>query len=206
MLMVYNQTLMTVESALQTFFARYPTRMYEKGEVLIRPEDKPAAYYITQGLVVQYDIAENGSKLILNTYKPGAFISLAYILNDIPSQFFFEASEHTSVHITPRRDVVAFLEENPAVMLDTLARISRGGDGMMLRLARAMEGSAEERILQELQIMKRRFFNDSDTVTVTETDLAIKTGLARETVSRALKKLGHKGVIRSQRGTITFLE
>ena len=74
----------------------------------------------------------------------------------------------------------------------------------MLRLARAMEGSAENRILQELVIMRSRFFEGGKEIAVTDTDLAVKTGLARETVSRTLKKLDAEGVIRSRRGKITI--
>ncbi len=195
---------MTVQSKTLTFFSSYPTRMYKKGEVFIQAGDSPAAYYLVSGLVTQYDIAKNGNKLALNIYKPGTFISLASILNDVPSPFFFEATEGTTVHVAPARDVVDFLKGNPDIVYDALARMSRGGNGLMLRLARAMEGSAENRILQELAIMRSRFFEGGKEITVTDTDLAVKTGLARETVSRTLKKLDAEGVISSRRGKITI--
>lgn len=193
---------MSVPEKVQAFFSSYPARMYKKGEVLIQAGDAPEAYFVTGGLIMQYDIAKNGSKLALNIYKPGAFISLSAILNDLPSAFFFEATEHTSVHVAPAADVAQFLQNNPDVVYDALARMSRGGDGLMLRLARAMEGSAEGRILQELMIMQNRFFKGSTTIDVTETDLAAKTGLARETVSRTFKKLSAEGIIRTERGKI----
>lgn len=195
---------MSVQAKVQTFFSHYPTKIYKKGETLIQAGDKAAAFYLASGLVSQYDIAKNGNKLSLNTYKPGAFISLASILNDTPSTFFFEAAQNTTVHVAPTTEVVDFLKGNPDVAYDALTRITRGGDGMMLRLARAMEGTAEGRILQELSILQNRFFHDSKVVTITDTDLAAKTGLARETISRTLKKLNAEGVIRAHRGTITI--
>lgn len=76
---------------------------------MIQAGDTPPAYYIASGIVWQYDIAENGDKLILNTYKEGAFISLATILNDIPSELFFEAAGHVVVHTAPASDVNDFL-------------------------------------------------------------------------------------------------
>jgi CRP-like cAMP-binding protein len=195
---------MIVQSRIQTFFSSYPTRIYKKGEIFIQSGDMPAAHYLSSGLVTQYDIARNGNKLALNIYKPGTFISLASILNDIPSEFFFEASEDTTLHVAPAKDVVRFLKDNPDVVYDALARLSRGGNGLMLRLARAMEGSAEDRILQELAIMRSRFYPGSNEISVTDTELATKTGLARETVSRTLKKLNDQGVIHSRRGKITL--
>lgn len=195
---------MSVQSKIDTFFSPYPSRIYAKGDVLIHPDDVPAAYYVVSGSVMQYDIASNGAKLAVNIYKPGAFISLASILNDIPSVFFFQAAELTKVHVAPSADVVAFLKANPDVVYDALARISRGSNGLMLRLARAMEGSAEERILQELSILQSRFYANSKDISVTDTDLAIKTGLARETVSRTLKKLTTQGIINSRKGKISM--
>lgn len=195
---------MTTQATLHTFFSAYPTRIFGKGEVLIQAGDMPAAYYIQDGLITQYDIAKNGNKLVLNVYKPGSFISLASIINDIPAAFFFESAENTTVSVAPAADVVAFLKENPEVVYDALARMSRGGNGLMMRLARAMEGAAEDRILQELLIIKSRFFEDQQTITVSDTDLAVKTGLARETVNRTLKKLSAEGVIHSSRGKITI--
>lgn len=191
-----------VQAKLRDFFSSYPTRIYQKGDVLIQAGDKPPAYYITKGVILQYDIARNGDKLIVNMYKPGAFISLASILSDIPSDLFFEAAEHVNAQIAPSADVVTFLKDNPDVTYDALTRISRGGNGLMLRLARAMEGSAEGRILQELTIMQARFQSRDGAIVITETELAAQTGMARETISRVLKKLAAKELIKTSHGKI----
>lgn len=197
---------MPIESKVQDFFSDYPPRIYKKGEVLIQAGTTPAAHYVVDGLIVQYDIGKNGDKLVVNTYRPGAFIPLACILNGIPTVFFFEAAQATTVRVAPVAEVVTFLKNNPDIVYDALARISRGGTGLMQRLARAMDGSAEGRVMQELLILRSRFFAGSDVVSVTDTDLATKTGLARETVSRTLKKLDQEGVIRASRGKITILD
>lgn len=195
---------MSADEKIQSYFLSYPAHVYKKGEVLIQAGDTPATYYITRGHVSQYDIAKNGSKLVVNIYKPGSFISLASILNNIPSVFFFETIEPTTVHVAPSVEVANFLKENPDVTYDALARMSRGSVGLMLRLARAMEGSAEGRILQELLIMRSRFSQSKQVIYTTDTDLAAKTGLARETVSRTLKKLDAEGVVHSSRGKVTL--
>lgn len=193
---------MAVSQKVETYFSTYPTRMYHRGEILIQPGDKPQAFYITQGQVAQYDIARNGQKLIVNIFKPGAFIPLSCILNDTASTFFFEASDQTIVQVAPATDVHNFLQDNSDITLDALTRLSRGSDGLLLRLARAMEGDAEERILQELMIIQDRFPELGQEISITDTELSARTGLARETVSRTLKKLDAKGIIKSSRGKI----
>jgi CRP-like cAMP-binding protein len=193
-----------IQNKLRAFFSHYPSRMYAKCEVLVQAGDTPASYYILEGTISQYDISHTGDKLILNTYKAGAFISLATILNNIPSDLFFEAAEVTNVHVAPSQEVAAFLRENPDVTYDALARLSRGSNGLMLRLARAMEGSAEGRILQELAILRARFGGANGEIAITDSELAAQTGMARETISRALKKLNAKGLVSASRGTIVL--
>lgn len=196
---------MNAAEKIAQFFHHYPERTYQKGDVIIQAGSVPPAYYIVEGSVAQYDISESGDKLIVNIYKAGAYISLASILNSLPSDFFFEASSDVVARQAPAKAVATFLKQNIDVTYDALARISRGSSGLMLRLARVMEGDAEGRILQELEIMRKRFAHDSAEVKITKSELAAQTGLARETVSRALKRLSTQGIIKSGRGTIELL-
>lgn len=193
-------------SKIQAFFSTYPVHTYRKGETIIQAGEKPAVHYVSDGVVSQYDISSGGNKLVVNTYKSGAFISLACILNDIPSAFSFEAGSAVVIHQAPRADVEAWLHANPDVVYDALARISRGGDGMMLRLARSMEGDAENRIIGELTILAARFPQADGSVAISDTDLATRTGLARETVSRTLKRLSAQGIVSTRRGHIFLLK
>jgi len=195
---------MNVKEKIESFFGRYPLRIYEKDEVIIRPGDTSRAYYIAEGVVAQYDISGSGDKLVVNLYKPGVFLPIATILNDVGEEFFFEATEKVVARIAPREDVARFLEENSDVTLNALQRMSRGSSGLMMRLARVMEGSAEGRILLELEIMQARFSTNDSGIAITEARLASQTGLARETVSRALTRLKENGVLETKRGKITL--
>lgn len=197
---------MSINPETQQFFNRFPKRSFEKGDILMRPGDGQTTYYIAAGTIIQYDISETGDKLIVNTYKEGAFVSLLGILCESKVDFFFEAQSKVTVHAAPSRDVAAFLRSSPEVTFETLERLVRGTDGMLHRLARAMEGGAELRILQELRIIQARFGHTGESLSVTMSELGAQTGLARETVSRALKKLREAGVITSSRGRITLID
>lgn len=192
----------TPETKVHDFFARFPKRTFQKNETLIQIGDTPPAFFIAQGVVAQCDISDLGDKLVVNLYKPGSFVPLMSLLNDLPTEFFFEASEETVVHVAPRRELIAFLEANPDVMLHTLARMSRGLNGLLRRLSKMMGSDAEGRVLTELEIMHERFAADGGDLEMTEADLASQTGLARETVSRVLKRLKKRNVVDSSRGRI----
>lgn len=192
------------EQLTKDFFAAYPERAYAKGELLLRPGDDGVVQYIESGLVVQYDISERGEKLAVNTYKPGSFLYLPNILGRSDISFFFEASGAVVARRAPRADVAKFLADQPGVAYDTLVRLTRGTDGLLRRLAGTMEGGAEARVLQELKLLQARFPRAGGKVAITIVELAAQTGLARETVSRAVKKLRQTGVVSMAGGKFTI--
>ncbi|MGB4762060.1 MAG: Crp/Fnr family transcriptional regulator [Candidatus Saccharimonas sp.] len=195
---------MTVQSKIQDFFAHYPVRRYRKGDTIIQIDEIPPVFYVEAGGVLQCDISDSGDKLVVNIYKNGAFLPLGNILNNLSAEFFFEAMDDLTVRVAPSADVLAFLQANPDVTYDALVRMSRGSNGLLKRLAKMMGGDAESRIIQELEIMHARFDSRGKGVAITEAELASQTGLARETVSRTLKRLKERGLITSSRGRITL--
>lgn len=197
---------MDASTKVRNFFEAFPIRTFTSGEILLRPGAHDRVFYIQEGVVQQYDIAANGEKLVVNIYKPGAFLLLPSILADLESEFFFEATEPVVVRIAPQNVVRDFLRNDADVLYDTLTRLSRGSDGILRRVARIMEGGAEARVLQELETLRARFPSDTGAVKVTITQLAEQTGLARETVSRALKKMRDNGAIRASHGSFTICD
>lgn len=184
----------TIHSKIATFFNAYPTRTYHKGDMVIFAEDTvPSIYFLESGLVAQYDISESGDQVTLNTFKPHAFFPVSSALNAAPNRYFFEAVTPVFARCAPAEAVLTFLQENPDVVLDLLSRVCRGTDGLLRQLMQLKSGTAENRLLLELFIMAQRFGKRLDDgsfeVHMTETQLAQQTGLARETVSRALAAL-----------------
>lgn len=193
---------------VRAFFARYPEKTYTKGQMVLLPDEKelPPVTYITQGVIVQYDITKSGDKVVINMFKPGAFFPMSCAMNGILNTFYFEASEACVVRQAHAEDVVAFLREQPEVTYDLLQRVYRGTDGLLGRMAKLLGGDAQARVLYEIHIHARRFGEETPEGTIikiTEEALAQQTGLARETVSRELGKLREQGLIKQARGLIT---
>lgn len=196
------------QSKVKEFFTSFPARTVSAGQVLIFADDTvPPVYYLEKGQVAQYAIAENGSKVVVNIFKPGAFFPMSAALNNTPNiTHFFEATEDCMVYEVPSADAVVFLEKNPDVALDLLKRVYRGTDGLLRKLAELMSGTAQERLLAELSIARQRFGlpqqDGSIRIDITENQLAQQTGLARETVSKELGKLEKNGVVTLKRGAV----
>jgi len=191
---------MDLKAKVAAFFEKYPLQIYNKHELLLHAEEPiSSVFYILDGRVSQYDIAPNGNEVVVNVFKSGAFFPMSSAINDIENHYFFESSLKTKVRVAPKADVVRFLHENQDVLFDLLARVYRGVDGVLRRMAHLMGGDAQTRLIFELLNATSRFGelqpDNSILVHLTETDLAKHSGLARETVSRLLQDLKAAGLI-----------
>lgn len=198
----------TIHTKVATFFNAYTPRTYEKGEMVIFADDTvPSIYFLESGLVAQYDISESGDHITLNTFKPHAFFPVSSALNTAPNHYFFEAVTPVVARRAPSDAVLVFLQHNPDVVLDLLSRVYRGTDGLLRQLMQLKSGTAEHRLLLEVCIIAERFGTRNDDgsleLHVTENQLAQQTGLARETVSRAIAALKEQHLVdTSRRGVV----
>lgn len=196
-----------IAAKVAAFFANYPERKYARKHVLIQAgEDPGGVYYLTKGTVRQYDITTKGEEVVVNVFKPQAFFPISHTLNNMPNDYFYEASEDVNVQFAPADAVLIFLQVNPDVMLDLLRRVYSGVDGLLHRQAQLMNGTAMSRLSFELVVACRRFGrlldDGSYLIDIKESDFATRTGLTRETVSRCLRKLKANGCLEVVRGGV----
>jgi len=182
------------------FFTQYPRRTFDKRQLLIRAESEiEHVFFIIEGRVSQYDITPSGNEVAVNVFKPGAFFPMSSAINNTPNHYFFEASVKTVVHAVPTADAVQFLKDNPDILFDLLARVYRGVDGILRRMAHLMGGDAKTRLSFELLNAAYRFGEQrkdgSVLVGLREGDLAKHSGLARETISRLIQSLKTAGLV-----------
>jgi CRP-like cAMP-binding protein len=178
--------------------SKYPKRRYPKGHILVFADEDPEhIFYVIKGKVRKYDVSYRGEEVIVNIFKPLAFFPMSWAINRSPNHFFYKTEMETEVHIVPADDALEFLKANPDVTLDLLSRIYRGMDGLLGRVVHLMSGTAHSRLMYELIIESRRFGekqpDGSLKLAVSEVDLAGRSGLSRETVSREMQKIKHRG-------------
>lgn len=200
-----------IKATVDAFFSNYPAKKYEKGEILIRPDEVPShIFYLTDGLVSEYDISQSGNEIVVNTFKPGAFFPMSFAINRGTSPYFFEISKPAVMHRAPAEQVVTFLKANPDVMFDLLSRVYRGTDGVLRRMAHMMGGKAKTRLLFELVNAGHRFGKQNRDghifIPLTESDFAKRSGLSRETVSRALHELKALHLVSVQARGVTVID
>ena len=200
----------TVKQKLDNFFRKYKNQKYKKGEIIIRPDDEPAGiFYLVDGVVRRYAISTQGEDITLNIYKPISFFPMDLAINSSPNTHYFEAMTPVEIFRAPKQNTLEFFKTNNDVTFDLISRVLKGLEGYMMRMEYSMSGDAQNRLITELLILGRRFGKlDVSGVIVnlklTEKDLASQTGIARETVSRELKKLKQKNLITFRKNQFTL--
>lgn len=200
---------MEAKNKIASFFKKYPQQSFAKRELLLHAEEPvQSVFYIVEGRVSQYDITPNGNEIVVNVFKPGAFFPMSSAINEVNNHYFFEASLKTTVRTAPKADVVQFLQNNPDVLFDLLARVFRGTDGVLRRMAHLMGGDAQSRLIFELLNAAYRFGepqpDGSTLLTLKESDLARHSGLARETVNRNIHHLKAADLLDVRPGAIVL--
>ncbi len=190
-----------VSGKLEEFFKSGKQQVYKKGEIMIRADDNPAGvFYLTKGIVKEYAISKKGEELVVNVYKPVSFFPMSWAINQTPNNYYYEALDEVAVRRVPANEVISFIKDNPDVLYDLVRRLYIGVDGILMRMVYLMSGEAYERVIAELLISAKRYgivAADEKAVSLdlSEKDLADRTGMARETVSREIKILKDKGLV-----------
>lgn len=183
-----------VYQKINEFFSAYKTRSFKAGHVFAHAgEELPGVIHLEEGIVEQYDISPEGNRISLNNFKPPAFFPMSWALNQTENQYFFEALTDVKVKIAEADKVVDLLKDNPDITFDLITRVYKGTDGLLKRLALSLNGHASARLIYELLLECYRFGKLTESgiykISVKHGKLAERSGLARETVSRELRKL-----------------
>ncbi len=206
MKVVYNQVMnIFVGAKVDDFFRQHVTRSYKKGQILLLAHETPrSVYYVVEGRVKQYGITYKGEESIVNIYQPKSPIFLIHAFTSLPNLYYFSAETDIVIISVPYDDMLAFLNKNPDVLKDLLVHVYVGIDDILQRMSYLLGGSAHERVVYEILLEIRRFGkteqdedSNSHTLSITETDLASRAGLSRETVSRVISILKRKGILAS---------
>lgn len=203
-----------MQEKVSKFFDQFPITEYRKGDVVIFANTSlSSVYYIESGSVSQYDVDDRGKRHIINTFKAKAFFPMSNAVNNVDTPYFFDAEEKSvKIRKAPASLVVKFIKQNPDVLYDLLQRTYRGTDGLLAKLSELMHGDAESIVMKELYVLMKRF--GSEPVEggnklkrkVTETELAERTGLARETINRVIARLKDKGTLDQSRGYFVLMD
>lgn len=174
-------------------------RTVQRQAYVARPGETPShTLFVVKGKIRQFDTRPNGTEVTLNIYGRGALVALPWIFKPGPTMYSFRAMEDTIVIEIPIAVAREWLENDPTLSYETLSRLVRGFEGMYSRLLTHSGNDALDRIMTEIIIESRRFGVAQDGgvfIKLSSSELATRTGLARETASRMLSQMAADGLI-----------
>ena len=147
-----------IPKKLDDFFSSYQSQTFSKGTVILQAgEDPTGIFYITEGIVRNYWISQEGTEVTLNMYKPHAFLPMSWAIGGVKNTNFYEAMTLVVGKKAPKEVFLQFLKSNPDVMYDLLRRIYVGMEGLWMHIESLTTGNSSTKLITSLVILGKRF-------------------------------------------------
>jgi len=185
----------------ETFYKKFTTRNYKKGEILIRADDDPQGIFcLTKGYVRQYSISPTGFELTLHILKPISYFPMVWAINGTPNVYYFEALTPVEVGRAPRDEVVDFIKDKPTIIFILMSELLEDYAETLTRVEHLVFSDAYRRVISILLYIAKHFGEKSDNSVIvhhrfTKRDIATLVGVARETAGNEMVKLQKKGLV-----------
>jgi len=189
--------------ALKRIAALCHTQHLTSGETLFQKGDEGNALFgIRRGQIRIETGASDGTRLTLNFQGAGDLFGEIAVLDGRTRSADAVAAETTELFVLRREDLLAYLEREPRVAIRLIE--------LLCARLRQVSERMEESMLQPLPVrMARRLCalaeDYGSEVHISQEQLGIYVGAARESVNRQLQQWRRDGILELKRGRIELL-
>lgn len=192
-----------VAQVQQSFLDNYPTKEFQKGEIVVFQGEAPRyTYVVKEGVVKSYNLSVNGDEKPVSFYDQGTMFPVPWTFGKAPSSFYyFEAFTDVKLHCVPREAYLQFIQQHPRVAYQLLESFVSEHIGNTMRLNALQHSRASDKLLYTLHYLTMTHSRPIGprqveiTLSLTHQDFANLTGLTRETTATELNRLKTQGVI-----------
>lgn len=190
-------------SKFTRFLINYPTKSYQKGEIIIFQGEAPRnSFIVKKGVVKSYNLSVAGDEKPINFYTENGVFPSAWTFHKAPSSFYyFEAFTDVVLFSIPRDEYVGFLKTNPDSLFGLVESFITEHTGNTMRLNALQHSRASDKLLYTLHYLTLTHGRTiapkivEISLSLTHQDFANLTGLTRETTATELNRLKTQGVI-----------
>lgn len=200
-------------AALVDLFHRGTRLTYKKGELIIRPGEKPSAvFFIEAGLVKAYDITKYGEENLLSIRKVGEFFPIIRMITGEGPTVIYEALSTVNVWRIDQQTYLENLHKRPELMPPVLDMTTEMYKMHSERIINLEYRTVRERLVSFLLTMAKRFGEKQKggevciNVPLRQQDIASSINASRETAGRELSRLEQKGLIKTKHSRITLTD
>ncbi|MEI7818803.1 MAG: Crp/Fnr family transcriptional regulator [bacterium] len=189
---------------LKEFFSSRPTRKFVKGDVLMhQDESSDDVFYITDGYLKAYTIADDGDEKLISILGPGDVINLEAVFYQKHShRYYYESLTAGSVYIQDAPTLMKELSKSIEIVINLIRYVMTRNDELSQTLDNILQAKSDAKLVNYLALLVQRFGTEvSDGVIIlpfplSHAQLASMVGTTRETMTVQLRQLTKAGVIK----------
>ncbi len=176
-------------------------QQYGKGQrVYVQGEAAETMYLLRQGRIKLYRLTRPGKRLKLAVMRPGMIFGEACVLGGGTRNATAEVVEAAQVVEITRAQVERGLREDPDFALSLVKELSRRLQLSQWRLVTLAYSDVSTRLAAELLHVSQE--EHATLLPITHQDLAERSGLLRETVTKTLDTFQEEGLVELHRGQV----
>jgi CRP/FNR family cyclic AMP-dependent transcriptional regulator len=192
------------EEAIKSIASLCTRRNLEGDEVLFQKGDKGDALYgVRRGRVRIETGTAGGGRLTLNVLGAGDLFGEVALFDGQPRTADAVAVEASELFMVRRSDFLAFLERQPRVAVRILELLCQRIRWVSDRMEEAVLMPLHARLAKRLCALADDFGSE---VHISQEELGVYVGAARESVNRQLQEWRKAGIIELRRGRISLLD
>ena len=179
-------------------------RRFEKGEFVFHEEDPPDYFHIVaQGRVRVSSMTLSGKRFTAVVADRGSSLNAVVLFDAVPRFLSAQTMDEAVVLFTARQDFLDFVLKHPKVAVNIITILGRLLQSGYQRTMALMEERAEQRIINVLYVLFKRF---GETLKFTNKEIAELAETTTETTIRTMRHFRESGLIQSKWGLIRILD
>jgi CRP/FNR family transcriptional regulator len=201
-----------LKKKLETFFASHSLVKYRKGEIILRPGEKPSYVgFSKSGYVRMYTLSESGQEVTMQFFKPIFYLTMIYAFTGMGNRFYFEAMTPVEMYEAPVDEVLAFFAKNKEEFIAVFKIIMSAFVDLIDQTGSLLSGNAYNKVAAMVLSLSKR--SEKESIVYSKIDFGIThkliaslTGLTRETVTLQMLRLEKEGLIVNKSKKVTIVD
>jgi CRP-like cAMP-binding protein len=177
-------------------------REFKKDEIVfLEGEPCQGLYIVRAGSVKIFKLSPEGREQVLSYTRAGGSFNEVAVFDGGPNPANVSAAEETTLWIVPRAAVIDLIQRNPVVALAIIQNL-----GMRLR---HLVGLVEDLSLRQVSARLAKLLLETasgQSRPLTQQEMAARLGTVREMISRSLRQMEMRGLVKVERGRIVIVD
>jgi CRP-like cAMP-binding protein len=186
-------------------FCKRKDYLYKKGENIFCEGNKSNhIFLIKKGIVKTYKTTKEGKELITGFFKENRFLGVTSCLGEFPHTENAEAMEDSKIIKINKEEVISIVKSNPSIAYEMIRLFASNIKISKEKMVQIAYDSVRGRTAKSLLLLTIN--NTQNMISLSRSDLASLTGIAKETLIRTLSDFKEEGFIETGRTYVKIID